>query len=147
MNTIEVSCTVTQEDYQEAKFIDFIQKVLHYLTIDTWELSLVLCSDSFIKELNLRYRGKDEPTDVLSFTQELVSVGDRIYAGDIVVSLDSVRGNALRFGVDFREELRRVIIHGILHLTGMDHQTNSSSEPMLIKQEQILRSLEGETLF
>ncbi len=144
MNSIEISYNNVKEEYPEYQLIEFIQKVLHYLNIDMWELSLVLCSDSFIRELNSMYRQKDEATDVLSFTQSLDNVGGRIYAGDIIISLDSVKRNAELFGVSVDEEFKRVIIHGILHLSGMDHTTNDTMEPMLIKQEQILHSLKGD---
>ncbi len=144
MNSIEISYNNVKEEYPEYQLIEFIQKVLHYLNIDMWELSLVLCSDSFIRELNSMYRQKDEATDVLSFTQSLDNIGGRIYAGDIIISLDSVKRNAELFGVSVDEEFKRVIIHGILHLSGMDHTTNDTMEPMLIKQEQILHSLKGD---
>ena len=147
MNFVEISCNNEKEECPESRLIEFIEKVLHYLDIDRWELSLVVCNDSFIRELNSRYRRKDEATDVLSFTQSLEDTGEKIYAGDIVASLDSVKRNAVQFGVSVDEEFKRVIIHGILHLSGMDHTTNKASEPMLVKQEQILRSLKGEVLF
>ena len=147
MNFVEISCNNGKEECPESRLIEFIQKVLHYLDIDRWELSLVVCNDSFIRELNSRYRKKDEATDVLSFTQSLEDTGEKIYAGDIVVSLDSVKRNAGQFSVPIDEEFKRVIIHGILHLSGMDHTTNKPMEPMLVKQEQILHSLKGEVLF
>ncbi len=147
MNFVEISCNNEKEECPESQLIEFIGKVLHYLNIDRWELSLVVCNDSFIRELNSRYRRKDEATDVLSFTQSLEDTGEKIYAGDIVVSLDSVKKNAVQFGVSVDEEFKRVIIHGILHLSGMDHTTNKAREPMLVKQEQILHSLKGEVLF
>ncbi len=147
MNFVEISCNNEKEECPESRLIEFIGKVLHYLNIDRWELSLVVCNDLFIRELNSRYRRKNEATDVLSFTQSLEDTGEKIYAGDIVVSLDSVKRNAVQFGVSVDEEFKRVIIHGILHLSGMDHTTNKAREPMLVKQEQILHSLKGEVLF
>ncbi len=147
MNSLDISYNGDNKRFQEDSLVEFIQKVLHYLDIDNWELSFVFCSDSFIQELNSLYRGKNEATDVLSFPQGLERTGNKIYAGDIVISVDSVQANARQFDVAIDEELKRVIIHGILHLSGMDHETNDVEEPMLKKQESILYSLKGETIF
>jgi len=62
-------------------------------------------------------------------------------AGDIIISLDSVYENAKYFVVNKEEELKRVIIHGILHLKGYDHATNEKDEEMLIFQEEILKRI------
>jgi probable rRNA maturation factor len=130
---------------------DFALKVLDRLGKDRWDLSLLLCNNDYIRTLNARFRNIDESTDVLSF-----ALGER-YAdeaggewrflpGDIVVSLETLAENASCFQVSQDEELRRLLIHGILHLDGMDHQTNEGAEPMLKLQEQILAELSGETI-
>ena len=127
----------------------FVLKVLLFLKKDKWDLSILLCGDKTIKDLNKIYRGKAEATDVLSFalseSATFPSGGKRRsrrhIPGDVVISLDSLRENARRFQVEEDEELRRLLIHGILHLDGMDHKTNDKAEPMLIFQEQILEKL------
>jgi len=93
-------------------------------------------------------RKKDEPTDILSFPQfekneieTMPHYETTVCAGDLVISLPSVRKNAEEFRVLFNEELRRVLIHGILHLKGLDHSTNDEMEPMLLFQEEILHAL------
>ena len=63
----------------------------------------------------------------------------RYVAGDIVISIDSLKKNAIEFSVSENEELKRLIIHSILHLSGMDHGDNSKDQPMLILQEDILK--------
>jgi probable rRNA maturation factor len=127
-------------------------KVLAYLGKDNWDLSVALCGDQTMEALNSQYRGKAEPTDILSFSQdegEQFPGGEgegtgRSLPGDIVISLDTLRENARRFEVSEDEELRRLVIHGILHLDGMDHEDNNFIEPMLQLQERILTSLAGE---
>jgi probable rRNA maturation factor len=126
----------------------FVRDVLMILKKDKWDLSILLCGDKTIKDLNTIYRGKEEATDVLSF-----SLGEsapfppggkrhgRHTPGDIVISLETMRENARRFKVEEDEELRRLLIHGILHLNGMDHRTNDENEPMLKFQENILEKL------
>lgn len=147
MNLVEISYENIRSEEWEENLVVFVQKVLHYLNISNWELSIVFCNDEFIKELNSTYRNKDEPTDVLSFNQDLDQRGNTVYAGDIVVSKETVERNAYNLKVPLEEELKRVIIHGILHLNGMDHISNDFNEPMLKKQEEIIYSLGGETLF
>jgi probable rRNA maturation factor len=127
----------------------FALRALEYIGIDNWEVSLVFCGDDFIKELNREYRDLDEPTDVLSFPmgETVVEGGDNIYlAGDIVVSLPALARNCDDFSVDKNEELKRLILHGILHLSGLDHSDNSPMQPMLSKQEEILKSFSGEKI-
>jgi probable rRNA maturation factor len=125
-------------------------KVLEKLGKDNWDLSLLFCGDRYIQSLNARYRHKDEATDVLSFTLGETAAGKggetRFLPGDIVISLESLRENARHFEIPEDEELRRLLIHGILHLSGMDHETNENTEPMLELQEKILAELAGESI-
>ncbi|MCL2808546.1 MAG: rRNA maturation RNase YbeY [Treponema sp.] len=124
-------------------------KVLNEINRDNWDLSVVFCTDAKIKELNNQYRDKNEPTDILSFNlgETITKDGKNVYLpGDIVISLDSLRENAKYFQIPEDEELRRLLIHGILHLDGMDHETIDSNEPMLKLQEEILNKLNDEII-
>ena len=126
---------------------EYVQKVLSEIRRDNWELSILLCDDKTITGLNSQYRNKNEPTDILSFNLgETVNTGEEtIYLpGDIVISLDTLRENAEYFRTPQDEELRRLLIHGILHLNGMDHKTLEKDEPMLELQEEILDRLKNE---
>lgn len=115
------------------------------------EVSIILCDDEFIAELNLRYRDKEGATDVLSFSQNEgydMAVDSPMVFGDIVVSLDTVRRQAHSLQIAYEEELKRVVVHGILHLLGMDHQgTELDQEPMLRKQEELLSEIAEVRLF
>jgi probable rRNA maturation factor len=149
MNRVNVHAVETPLPEWTDTFKAYAQKVLLYLKKDKWELSILLCGDKTIKDLNKLYRGKNEATDVLSFslgtgTPPFPGGGGRsrrFLPGDIVISLDSMRENARRFKIDEDEELRRLLIHGILHLDGMDHKSNDETEPMLKLQERILEEL------
>jgi probable rRNA maturation factor len=128
----------------------FALKVLEEIKRDNWELSVLLCGDKKITELNAQYRNKNEPTDILSFSlgSEIQDGNKTVYLpGDIVISLDTLRENAGYFKTTEDEELRRLVIHGILHLDGMDHGTLDKEEPMLALQEEILDKLKGEHIF
>jgi probable rRNA maturation factor len=139
-----------------------LQKILDELGKEACEFSVSFVSDDAIQELNKTYRGKDEPTDILSFVQ-MDDVQDFDWPdleyeegeegedgitilGDMVISLDTLQRNAQSFTVSPDEELFRLLIHGILHLLGGDHETNDESEPMLIQQEEILSRLGGKKL-
>ena len=121
---------------------NFISEVLNELNLKNWDISLLFCDDAFIQNLNKQYRDIDSPTDVLSFEQGdeyFDEAGEtRFMAGDIVISLDSLHFNAEEFNVEINEELKRLIVHGILHLNGMDHSDNSPEQEMLKFQEELL---------
>ncbi len=150
MNRVEVQVTGIDTPPWIDRLERFAEKVLDHLDHRNWDLSVVLCDDSTIRELNSHYRGKDESTDVLSFElgepMEDEEAGTRFLAGDIVVSLDTLNLNAQYFKVSPDEELRRLIIHGILHLEGQDHRTNDPDEPMLKVQEDILKRFSEERI-
>ena len=148
-NVVEISCIGIEEPAWTDRLEHFLLKLLDHLDIDSWEVSVVLCDDLFIQDLNMRYRGKNYPTDVLSFPQVDGTADETgtYPAGDIIISLPVLKRNAENFNVLEEQELRRLIIHGILHLSGMDHATNEPEEEMLSRQEKILKSLEGETIF
>ena len=123
-------------------------RTLGLLGISNWELSINFCDDSFIRELNAGYRHKDSPTDVLSFSQSEqaddffpgnIDPEGRVIAGDIVISVDTASRNAARDNIMPEAEIRRLIVHGILHLYGMDHDENN--EDMLILQEKLLNQI------
>ncbi|MCL2244178.1 MAG: rRNA maturation RNase YbeY [Treponema sp.] len=149
MNNAAVNAEEVPLPSWSGSLCSFALKVLDELKRDNWELSFLLCGNKTITALNAQYRNKAEPTDILSF-----SMGDGIPAameqqgdstvylpGDIVISLETLFENARYFEIPEDEELRRLIIHGILHLDGMDHETSDIDEPMLILQEEILNRL------
>ncbi len=145
MNDVEISLEGVEEKPWIEEVSAFALAALERLGKDNWDLSLLFCDDAFIQGLNRQYRDKDEPTDVLSFEQGDVYRGpdgkERVLAGDIVISLGGLARNVEEFRVPEAEELRRLVLHGILHLSGMDHEDNDPSRPMLALQEEILSSM------
>jgi len=149
MNKVMVHAAEIPLPKWEKTLKEFVLKVLLVLKKDKWDISILLCGDTTIKDLNKIYRGKDEATDVLSFALGESAAfppggkrrSGRHTPGDIVISLETMRENARRFQVEEDEELRRLLIHGILHLDGMDHKSNDEAEPMLQLQENILATL------
>lgn len=103
----------------------FIQDVLNHLNFENWEMNVVFCDDKFMQEMNLQYRNIDAPTDVLSFEQGDYYIDDdenEIFsAGDILISDETLSKNAKEFNIAKNDELKRLLVHGILHLSGEDH--------------------------
>jgi probable rRNA maturation factor len=92
-----------------------------------------------IRSLNRRFRGKDKPTDVLSFpTRAANPGGQRAFAGDIAICADIAIQNAARFGHSAKDEIKILILHGILHLAGFDHERDNGA---MARKELKLREL------
>ncbi len=98
------------------------------------ELNVVLASSRDMRALNRRFRGKDKPTDVLSFPPLPAAAHD--LAGDIVIGTDIAARNARRFGHDPLQEVKILVLHGALHLAGYDHENDSGN---MARQEESLR--------
>jgi probable rRNA maturation factor len=149
VNRVEISAEEVPLPPWTGAVQKYILKALDRLDRDGWDLSVLFCNNAYIQSLNSRYRNINEPTDVLSFvlgtTVQDETLGEtRFLPGDIIISLETLAENAVYFQVSEDEELRRLLIHGILHLDGMDHQTNEGHEPMLKLQERILAELSAE---
>jgi probable rRNA maturation factor len=134
----------------------FMQKAMKKAGYKGQELSVMFCNDSFIQTLNKQYRDIDSPTDVLSFENGETYKDEQgkkwIEAGDIVISLETLPKNAAYFEVDQNDELKRLLVHGMLHLNGLDHgdeHVEKNVEPvceMLKTQKKILDALAEENV-
>ncbi len=98
------------------------------------EIGYMFVDDAKILEVNNEYLGHDYYTDIITFDYD---EGD-VLNGDLVISLDTVRSNALQLGKDFDEELHRVIIHGILHLCGINDKGPGEREIMEASENKAL---------
>lgn len=98
------------------------------------EVSIIFCSDPYILDVNLRYLQHDYFTDIITFDY---CEGDTL-SGDLFISVDSVRENAVTYGTEFPEELNRVIVHGLLHLIGYDDHTPEQVAEMRAKENYYL---------
>ena len=98
------------------------------------EVNVVFCSDPYLLDVNRKYLGHDYYTDIITFDY----CEGPILSGDLFISIDSVRENALFYGTSFDEELHRVIVHGILHLVGYDDGTDEEKKTMREKEDAYL---------
>jgi len=117
--------------------------VLDALGFGNFELSLSLVRDAEIRQLNRAYRGRDRPTDVLSFSLREGESGAVARAlGDVVISLETAKRQGRENGLTLGEEVNRLLVHGILHLAGYDHETSTREERrMKRKERQMLRRI------
>ena len=103
---------------------ELASRILRDLGSPDAELSILITDDEEVHALNRNYRGKDAPTDVLSFSQMEGEGGDpegRLL-GDVVISWDRAVRQGEEYGHGTRKELRRLLVHGVLHLLGHDHE-------------------------
>ena len=112
------------------------------------DIAIVLTGDPALRELNRRWRGMDRATDVLSFAY---AESDPIAAretphidGDLIISLDRMTAQAKRFRVTSGRELARLVIHGTLHLAGLDHQKAAERRHMRVREEKALRAVRAQ---
>jgi len=96
------------------------------------ELNYIFCSDSYLIEINRQYLNHDTYTDIITFDN---SEEQGIIAGDIFISIDRIRENAVKFSVNETNELHRVIIHGTLHLLGYKDKTKADKQLMTEKED------------
>ena len=98
------------------------------------DINIIFCSDNYILDVNMKYLQHDYFTDIITFDY---CEKNRLN-GDLFISVDSVRENALFYGTEFSDELNRVIVHGILHLIGYDDHSEEDIAVMRSKEDYYL---------
>ncbi len=122
-----------------------IKKVLQHLKVDEkTEISVLFTDDKFIRSQNNKYRGIDKPTDVLSFSLQEGAIkfpeaeSDKLL-GDIIISIETAQRQADNLNHSMEKELTVLLIHGLLHLTGYDHEKGKDYKVMREKESEILK--------
>jgi probable rRNA maturation factor len=145
---VEVELTKGIDGYEEYIDLDTVEDYIKTVVEEEFQgdkdvyLSLLLTNNENIQVVNREYRGKDAPTDVISFayldTANDFNLGPYITLGDIVISLERVEEQAKDYGHGFKREFYYVLTHGILHLLGYDHIEEEDKKIMRAKEEEIL---------
>ncbi len=148
MRAPRVSLAIQLDPQIEAE-ID--EERLHHLAVETlhlegvaqsFELGLFITDDEGIEELNRRYRGVDEPTDVLAFGGEVEGfVSPASHLGDIVISYPRAASQAQERGRSVAQEMDLLFLHGLLHLLGYEDETPEERTRMWARQEEVLGAL------
>ncbi|MEK5038882.1 rRNA maturation RNase YbeY [Sporosarcina sp. FSL K6-3457] len=138
----------------DKKVEEMIQTLLNHASLEEAltgevEVSITFMTDQDIQAVNSEYRGKDVPTDVISFALEevtndevavIVEEGMPTVLGDILISVETARRQAAEYGHDFNREMGFLALHGFLHLLGYDHMTEEEEIVMFARQKAILAS-------
>ncbi|MBP5327187.1 MAG: rRNA maturation RNase YbeY [Bacteroidales bacterium] len=126
--------------FDEKNVSDWICRVIRRHGKIPGKINYLFSNDEYVHDVNVRFLNHDTYTDIITFDNV---VGDRI-SGDIIISIDRVEENAALFENTFDEELRRVIIHGVLHLIGNKDKTDEEAKNMRKLENDALKMFVGE---
>jgi probable rRNA maturation factor len=136
---VEVSMRGRRVPELAARVARSARRLLRELRLADAELSVVLCSDAVIHALNRDWRGRDRPTDVLSFAQgEGEGARPEGLLGDVVISVDTAQRQADERGATLGRETDRLLVHGLLHLLGYDHEVSPAEARRMQRRERAL---------
>ena len=119
----------------ETVYADWLSKVISSEIKHEGEINYIFCDDDYLLEINQQYLNHDTLTDIISFDY---SIGNELH-GDIFISIERVRENAADFKVSFEDELRRVMVHGVLHYCGYKDKSDKDEQLMREKEEEKMR--------
>ncbi len=132
---VDVTCEKLGKKIPLRPLKEKARRILKLLDQSRVELSLVLVGNQKIQEFNARYRNKNEPTDVLSFPSgERLPTGVRLL-GDVLISVEQAEVQAKRRRKSLDEEMESLLIHGILHLLGYDHERSKKEATIMRRME------------
>jgi len=117
----------------------WIKRVITHFNKKIGNIVYIFCSDKEILRINKIYLNHDYYTDIITFDY---SEGDKL-AGDLFISLETVKSNSVKFNTGFDEELHRVMIHGILHLCGFNDKTPEEKDNMRKREDEALELIEN----
>lgn len=122
----------------EQKYTQWLQKVASDENATIQNLTYIFCSDEYLLNMNIKYLAHDYYTDIITFPYQ----EGKVIEADLYISVDRVAENAGEFRVDFRNELNRVMVHGLLHLLGYKDKTTEDVTIMRSKEDYYLTSFE-----
>ena len=120
---------------QEPVYASWIETIILSENKTLGEISYVFCDDAYLHNINMQYLNHDTLTDIISFDY---TEGD-VISGDIFVSIERVKDNAIDFKVTFEEELKRVLAHGVLHYCGYKDKTDADATLMRTKENEKIK--------
>lgn len=122
---------------KKTKLKEWIEQVINFYSFTYSDLSVIFCSDDYLLSINNKYLNRDYLTDVITFDY----TSESCISGDIFISIDRVKENAIDYSNSFEEELYRIIIHGVLHLIGFMDDSPESKEKMRAAENDCLSML------
>ena len=115
----------------------WLSKAIYQENKRVGELNIILCSDDYLYEMNVDFLQHDAFTDIITFDYS----DEDIVSGDLFISINRIKENAKKFSITIKEELHRVIIHGVLHLCGHGDKKTSEKEKMTSKENYYLAEM------
>mgnify|MGYP001350916299 FL=1 len=129
------------EEGLKIKFNDAFLLICNEEQIKQCSINVRIMDDKEMQELNKKFRGKDTSTNVLSFTNEDISKPITGNLGDIAISYEFVKNESEELNVDFDDHMIHMLIHGVYHILGFDHESNTMAEVMENKEIKLLEKL------
>lgn len=120
---------------KENDFRNWVDQVIESENKYVGDINFIFCDDEYLHDINVKYLSHDTYTDIISFDN---SIGNTLH-GDIFISIARVEENSSNFKVDFIEELKRVVIHGVLHFCGYKDKSERDQELMRRKEEEKMK--------
>ena len=120
---------------QEPVYASWIETIILSENKTLGEISYIFCNDEYLHNINMQYLNHDTLTDIISFDY---TEGD-VISGDIFVSIERVKDNAIDFKVTFEEELKRVLAHGVLHYCGYKDKSDTDAALMRTKENEKIK--------
>lgn len=135
-----ISCDSLSIDISDIPF-DTLSKHISSITteedFEVGDITLIFCTDEELLDINIKYLNHDFYTDIITFDYSY----ERIISGDLFISIDRVKENALFYQISFLEELHRVVYHGVLHLLGYNDKNDTEIAEIRSKEQGYLNKL------
>ena len=135
---------LNQDDFKiDTKFFgSYLKKLEKQTRLGAGELNVVFVNDPYIRALNKAYRGKDQPTDVLSFNYDY-DQGDQGIMGEVYISVETAKRQAGEHKLTLDQELAKLLVHGVLHVHGFDHEEDEDYKKMYAVEKEVLGEVAG----
>ena len=144
MKNIHVFINPEYEKLNESLCTTIVKKVLTHYDLKSFDINLIFTSDIYVSNLKKEFFSKNQWTDVIAFPMH--TKNEKFVEGEIYISMPTAKENAKRYKQSYGKELARLVIHGSLHLLGIEDDTNEKKEKMINIEEHFLKEISWEEL-
>jgi len=144
MKNIHVFINPEYEKLNESLCTTIVKKVLTHYDLKSFDINLIFTSDIYVSNLKKEFFSKNQWTDVIGFPMH--TKNEKFVEGEIYISMPTAKENAKRYKQSYGKELARLVIHGSLHLLGIEDDTNEKKEKMINIEEHFLKEISWEEL-